>query len=114
MELKSIFMLTSFKFLGRTARRPAARTCLPFCGLIMKIMTLKGIHLPKDGTVLSRLVQFPCIHSKATRFIPLLKGQRRAPSNLLKVDRPLMPLPLGKSQLLLVSPNFPKHLFFTI
>ena len=41
-----------FQILGRIVGRSAARTCLPFYSLIMKIMTLKGIHPPEDGMVL--------------------------------------------------------------
>ena len=26
--------------------------CLPFCSLIMKIMVLKGVHSPRDGTII--------------------------------------------------------------
>ena len=56
-------------------------------------------------------VWFPCILFKAARFTPLLKGQRRAPPSLHWMDLrlPFLPLPLGKAQLLLVSPNFLRH-----
>ena len=30
----------------------AARTCLPFCSLLMKIVALKGVRPPKDGKIL--------------------------------------------------------------
>ena len=70
-------------------------------------MTLKGIHLPKDGTVL------PCQAPISLHSLQL-KGQKRVPPNLQKVDSPLMPLPLGKAQLLLMSPNFLKHLLLTL
>ena len=59
-------------------------------------------------------VRFPCILFKATRFTPLLKGQRRALPSLRRVDPPLMPLPLGKAQLLLLFPNFLRHLLLTL
>jgi len=38
--------------MGKTVGRTAVRMCLPFCNLIMKIMVLKGVHPPKDGTIL--------------------------------------------------------------
>ena len=41
-----------FQILGKTASQSAARTCLPFCNLIMKILLLKGIRPPKNGIVL--------------------------------------------------------------
>ena len=59
-------------------------------------------------------VRFPCILSRATRFTLLLKGQRKALPSLWRVDPPPMPLPLGKVQLLLVFPNFLRHLLFTL
>ena len=43
-----------FQTIGKTAERTAARMCLLFCSLIMKIMVLKGVHPPKDGTILLR------------------------------------------------------------
>ena len=43
-----------FQTVGKTAARTVARTCLPFCSLIMKIRVLKGVHPPRDGTILVR------------------------------------------------------------
>ena len=43
-----------FQILGKMASQSAARTCLPFCNLIMKILLLKGIRPPKNGIVLPR------------------------------------------------------------
>ena len=44
-----------FQTMGKTAGRVAARMCLPFYSIIMKIMVLKGVCPPKDGTILVRL-----------------------------------------------------------
>ena len=41
-----------FQTIGKTTTHIAARTCLPFCSLIMKIMVLKGVCPPRDGTIL--------------------------------------------------------------
>ena len=41
-----------FQTMGKTTGRSTARMCLPFCSLIMKIMVLKGVRLPRDGTIL--------------------------------------------------------------
>ena len=62
------------------------------------------------------MVRFPCTLFKVARFTPLLKGQIRAPPSLHWVDLrlPLLPLPLGKAQLLLMSPNFLRHYLLTI
>ena len=61
-------------------------------------------------------VWFPCIFFRAARFTPLLNGQRRAPPSLHWMDLrlPFLPLPLGKAQLLLVSPNFLRHYLFKL
>ena len=41
-----------FQTIEKTATRTVARMCLPFCSLIMKIMVLKGVRPPRDGTIL--------------------------------------------------------------
>ena len=88
-----------FQILGRTARRSSVRTCLPFNSLIMKILTLKGIHPPKNGIVLPcqglislHSLQSSKVHSYAERakkspFKPLLSGS--------KISSPACPI--GKS-----------------
>ena len=43
-----------FQTIGKTAARLAARTCIPFCSFIMKIMLLKGIRPPTDGKIVPR------------------------------------------------------------
>ena len=35
--------------------RSAARTCIPFCNLVMKIMILEGVSPPIDGKKMDRL-----------------------------------------------------------
>ena len=42
-----------FQTIGKTAAQLAGRTCIPFCGLIMKIMLLEGIHPPTDGKIVT-------------------------------------------------------------
>ena len=44
-----------FQTIQKTAAQTAARTCLPFCSLLMKIMVLKGVRPPTDGKILARL-----------------------------------------------------------
>ena len=61
-----------FKILGRIAGQSVTRTCLPFCSLIMKIMTLKGIHLLKMEWSCFIKARFPCILSKAAIFLSCL------------------------------------------
>ena len=43
-----------FQTMGKMERRLAIRMCLPFCNLVMKIMVLKGVRTPKEGTILLR------------------------------------------------------------
>ena len=43
-----------FQTMWKTVGRTVAWMCLPFCSLIMKIMVLKGVHPPKDETILLR------------------------------------------------------------
>ena len=41
-----------FQTMGKMAGRSTAWMCLPFCNLVMKIMVLKGVHPPKEWTIL--------------------------------------------------------------
>ena len=43
-----------FQTIGKTATRTAARMCLPFCSLLMKIMKHEGVRPPKDGKIIVR------------------------------------------------------------
>ena len=43
-----------FQTKEKIAGQSVAWMCLPFFSLIMKIMILKGVHPPKDGTILLR------------------------------------------------------------
>lgn len=56
----------SFPILGKIAGRSVPRTCLPFCSLIMKILLLKGVHLPSVGTILPHqgLISMPSLKRK--------------------------------------------------
>ena len=42
-----------FQTIGKIVARTAARTFLPFCSLLMKIMFLEGIHPLTDGKILA-------------------------------------------------------------
>ena len=56
-----------FQTIGKTAKRTATWTCLPFCSLIMKIMVLKGVCPPRDGTILVRLRPISISKSHSTK-----------------------------------------------
>ena len=42
-----------FQTIGKIAARSAARTCIPFCSLIIKIMPLEGVRPPTDEKILT-------------------------------------------------------------
>ena len=43
-----------FQIIVKTAAQSAARTSIPFCSLIMKIMLLEGVRPSIDGKIISR------------------------------------------------------------
>ena len=56
-----------FQTIGKTASRIAARTCLPFCSLITKIMVLEGVRPPIDGKITARLRPLSMITLQASK-----------------------------------------------
>ena len=56
-----------FQLTGKTTARIAARTCLSFCSLIMKIMVLNGVRPPKDGKILIRLHLISMVSLQASK-----------------------------------------------
>ena len=56
-----------FQTIGKTATQSAARTCLPFCSLLMKIMVLEGVRPPTDGKILPRLRPLSMISLQASK-----------------------------------------------
>ena len=40
-----------FQTIGKTIARSAAKVCLPFCSLVMKIMLNEGVRPPSDGKI---------------------------------------------------------------
>ena len=88
-----------FQILGRTTGRSATRTHLPFCSLIMMILTLKGIHPSKNGTVLPcqgpislHSLQCSKVHSSIER---AKKSPTKPPLSGSKTFSPASPI--GKS-----------------
>ena len=43
-----------FQTIGKTTARSAAKMCLPFCSLLMKIILHEGVSPPRDGKLLVR------------------------------------------------------------
>ena len=88
-----------FQILGRTIGQLAIRTYLPICSLIMMILTLKGIHPSKNGTVLPRQgsislnsLQSRKVHSSVER---AKKSPTKPPLSGSKTSSPASPI--GKS-----------------
>ena len=44
-----------FQIIGKPVARSAARLCIPFCSLVMKVMILEGVSPPTDGKKMDRL-----------------------------------------------------------
>ena len=51
----------------QTVGKTAARTCLPFCSLLMKIMVLKGFCPPKDEKILVCLRPISMVSLRASK-----------------------------------------------
>ena len=56
-----------FQTIGKTTTRTTARTCLPFCSLLMKIMVLESVHPLTDGKILARLRPLSMISLQASK-----------------------------------------------
>ena len=84
-----------FQTIGKTTAWTAARTCLPFCSLLIKIMVLEGVHPPTDGKVLAH-------HHYAWY---LFKHVKVTPLKHLRVNFSLMPLHPVMAQLHLCIPR---------
>ena len=56
-----------FQTIGKTATQMVARTCLPFCSLLMKIMVLEGVHPLINGKILARLRPLSMISFQASK-----------------------------------------------
>ena len=56
-----------FQTIGKTTTQMVARTCLPFCSLLMKIMVLEGVRPPTNGKILTRLRPLSMISLQASK-----------------------------------------------
>ena len=56
-----------FQTTGKIAARTAARTCLPFCSLLMKIMVLEGVRSLTNGKILALLRPLSMISLQASK-----------------------------------------------
>ena len=56
-----------FQTIGKTTAQSTARTCIPFCSLVMKIMVLEGVSPPTDGKKMVRLRPLSMISLQASK-----------------------------------------------
>ena len=56
-----------FQTIGKKAARSAARTCIPFCSLFMKIMVLEGVSPPSNVKKMVRLRPLSMISLQANK-----------------------------------------------
>ena len=56
-----------FQIIGKTAARSAARTCIPFCRLVMKIIILEGVSPPIDGKKMDHLRPLSMLSLQASK-----------------------------------------------
>ena len=96
-----------FQIMGKTARRSVSRTCLPFCSLVMKIMTLKGICPPKGGTVLPRQGTISLHSLQKSKGHSSAERAKKSPSKPLESESSHHASPIGKSS---IDPNVSENL----
>ena len=72
--------------MGKTAERTMKRMCLPFCSLIMKIMVLKGVRPPKDGTILVRQCPISIVSLQMSKSHSSAERENRNPSKTPKSE----------------------------
>ena len=86
-----------FQILGRIAGQSTTRTYLPFCSLIMKIMTLKGIHPPEDGMVLPSQGSISLYSLQSSKVHSFIERAKKSPSKPSKSGSSSHASPTGKS-----------------
>ena len=60
--------------------------CLPFCSLIMKIMVLKGVCPPKDGTILVRQCPITMVSLQMSKSDSSVQQEKQNLSKTLKSE----------------------------
>ena len=80
--------------------------CLPFCSLVMKIMVLKGVHPPKDGTILLRQRPISMMSFQMSKSHSFTKWGKQKPSKTPKSDFSQHFTPSRHRS---VAPSIPRH-----
>ena len=70
----------------QTMGKIAARMCFPFCSLIMKIMVLKGVCPPRDGTILVRQRPISMVSLQMRKSHPSAEREKQNPSKTPKSE----------------------------
>ena len=73
-----------FQTMGKTVGRSAARMCLPFCSLVMKVMVLKGVFPPKEGTILLRQQPISMMSPQMSKSHSSIERAKQSPSKTPK------------------------------
>ena len=103
-----------FQTMGKTAGRVAARMCLPFYNIIMKIMVLKGVCLPKDGTILVCLCPISMKSLQMSKSHPSAELKSKIRPKHQRVNLSHMPLFSVMAQLLILPLGIPRLHLFTL
>ena len=86
-----------FQTMGKIAARTAARMCLPFCNLIMKIMVLKGVCLPRDRTILVHQCPITMVSLKMSKNHSFAERKKQNSSKTPKSESIPHAIPSGHS-----------------
>ena len=66
--------------MGKIVGRLVARMCLPFCSLAVKIIILKGVCPPKEGTTLPRQRPISLLSLQMSKGYSSTEKARKSPS----------------------------------
>ena len=72
--------------MGKITARTTTWMCLPFCSLIMKIMVLKGVHLPRDGMILVRQRPISMVSLQMSKSHSSVEREKQNPSKTPKSE----------------------------
>ena len=92
--------------MGKIVGRSAARMCLPFCSLAMKIMILKGVLPPKQGTILSCQSPISLISLQRSKSHSSTEKAKKSPSKTPKNESAQHATPTEQRS---AAPTIPKQ-----
>ena len=92
--------------MGKTVGRSTARMCLPSYSLVMKIMVLKGVRPPKEGTILLRQQPISLISLQMSKSHSSAKRTKCSPSKTPKSESSQHATPFEQRS---VAPTIPRQ-----